>query len=56
MVNPLWIAMVSASMQKLTKICPHCRKRGVYPKKAAGQFYTCKHCHHRFKEKDSPQK
>ncbi|NOT63070.1 MAG: hypothetical protein HOP19_22915 [Acidobacteria bacterium] len=56
MVNPIWVATINASLQKLTKTCPHCHRRGVYPKKSAGQFYTCKHCGHKFKEKATSQK
>jgi hypothetical protein len=51
MPNPLWVSIVAATAQQLTKKCPHCGKQGVYPAKQAGQFYTCKFCGHRFKEK-----
>jgi hypothetical protein len=51
MPNPLWVSIVSATAHKLTKKCPHCSRQGVYPAKQAGQFYLCKFCGHKFKEK-----
>jgi transposase-like protein len=33
------------------KVCPHCKKTDSYVKKRRGQFYKCKNCGHRFKEK-----
>ncbi|HYE74228.1 MAG TPA: hypothetical protein VEF04_12900 [Blastocatellia bacterium] len=56
MANPLWTSIISATAQKLSKTCPHCGKKATYPKKEMGQFYTCKHCHHRFKEHGSSTK
>jgi transposase-like protein len=46
--------MIASSLSKVTRICPHCGRRGVYPPKLPGQFHLCKHCHHRFQEKEKP--
>jgi len=50
-MNPIWTQVAYNTIKNAMKRCPHCKKNGAYPQKKAGQFYTCKHCHHRFKEK-----
>jgi transposase-like protein len=52
MPNPIWTSVIASTIQKLSKKCTHCGKSATYPKKQAGQYYTCKHCGHRFREKD----
>lgn len=56
MMNPIWISVVVETVQKMSKNCTHCGRRATYPQKKAGQYHTCKHCGHRFKEKESPEK
>lgn len=56
MPNPLWVASIAATLKKLSKKCPHCGRRASYPRKEQGQFYTCKHCGHRFKEYGATEK
>ena len=56
MPNPIWTSVIAATIQKLSKKCTHCGRSAAYPKKEAGQYYTCKHCSHRFKEKESSAK
>jgi len=51
-MNPIWTrVIVDAVKNSMKKKCPHCKKLASYPRKQAGQFYTCKGCGHRFKEK-----
>ena len=50
-VNPIWTKMIVDAVERATKTCTHCKRVATYPKKRPGQFYTCKHCGHRFKEK-----
>jgi len=51
-VNPLWTkVIVDAVRNSMKKKCPHCKKTASYPRKQPGQFYNCKRCGHRFKEK-----
>ena len=51
-VNPIWTkVIVDAVRDSMTKKCPHCKKAASYPRKQPGQFYNCKRCGHRFKEK-----
>lgn len=52
MANPIWTTLIIATIQKLSRKCPHCNKKGTYSAKQPGQFYTCHHCGHRFKEKE----
>ncbi|MBL8167879.1 MAG: hypothetical protein JNJ50_06985 [Acidobacteria bacterium] len=52
-MNPHWINLIYQAVKKSVKRCPHCGKRGTYAKKRPGQFYICKHCRHRFKERDA---
>jgi ribosomal protein L37AE/L43A len=49
-MNPLW-TMTTFMVMKAARVCPHCRKRAVYPRKRSGQFHTCKFCKRKFKEK-----
>jgi transposase-like protein len=51
MANPIWASVAAATAQKLSKRCPHCDRAALYPQKRPGQFYTCKQCGHRFKER-----
>ncbi len=51
-MNPHWVQTIYQTIKKATKKCPHCGKTAVYEQKNAGQFYTCKRCGHRFKERD----
>jgi len=51
-MNPHWIQIISATVKKASKRCPHCGKSAVYALKKKGQFYTCKKCWHRFKERN----
>jgi len=44
-------AIVDGVARAMRKKCPHCKKSATYPRKRAGQFYQCKQCGHRFKEK-----
>jgi len=50
-VNPIWAKTIVDAVRRTMKTCTHCRKTSSYPQKRPGQFYTCKHCGHRFKEK-----
>jgi hypothetical protein len=43
--------MIQKAVIAAMKLCPHCKKTGSYRRKPVGQFYKCKHCRHRFKEK-----
>lgn len=51
MPNPIWTSIIASTMQKHTKTCPHCKRKGVYPEVQPGRFHTCKHCGRRFIEK-----
>jgi len=51
-VNPIWTKMIVDAVGSTLKTCPHCKKTKPYSKKKNGQFYKCKSCGHRFKEKD----
>jgi len=50
-MNPQWTQIIHATVTRLSKKCPHCNRVAVYAQKRPGQFYTCKKCGHRFKEK-----
>jgi predicted RNA-binding Zn-ribbon protein involved in translation (DUF1610 family) len=50
-MNPIWTPMIHQAVKKVTKTCPHCRRTSVYSQKKTGQFYKCRKCGHRFKEK-----
>ena len=50
-MNPLWTQVVHDTIKRLSKKCPHCGKTATYLKKRTGQFYLCKSCGHKFKEK-----
>jgi transposase-like protein len=50
-MNPIWTQMIYESVRDVMKICPHCKKADAYSQKRLGQFYKCKQCGHRFKEK-----
>ena len=50
-VNPIFTKMIVDAVENSTKTCPHCKRVATYARKQPGQFYTCKHCGHRFKEK-----
>jgi tRNA(Ile2) C34 agmatinyltransferase TiaS len=51
-MNPHWMQIIYQATKKASKRCTHCGKVAVYGKKSKGQFYTCKKCGHRFKEKE----
>ena len=51
-MNPIWTKMIVDSVRNsLRKKCPHYKKVAAYPRKQPGQFYNCKNCGHRFKQK-----
>ena len=50
-MNPLWTSIIYTTTKKAMKKCSHCGKVAAYPPKRPGQFYTCKKCGHKFKEK-----
>jgi len=50
-VSPIWTKVIADAITKSAKKCPHCKKTASYSRKQPGQFYTCKRCGHRFKEK-----
>jgi len=50
-VNPHWTQIIYRTIKQAMKKCPHCGRRAAYPQKRPGQFYTCKRCGHKFKEK-----
>ena len=50
-MNPIWTHMIDKAVKEVTKACNSCGKTATYARKQPGQFYTCKHCGHRFKEK-----
>lgn len=50
-MNPHWVQIIHQTVKKAAKKCTHCGKIGSYAKKRKGEFYLCKHCGHRFKEK-----
>ena len=50
-MNPIWTQMISKAVREATRVCSAYGKVGTYTRKKPGQFYKCKHCGHRFKEK-----
>jgi predicted RNA-binding Zn-ribbon protein involved in translation (DUF1610 family) len=50
-MNPIWTQAIFSAVKEVMKLCPHCKKVSAYSQKRVGQFYTCHHCGHRFKEK-----
>ena len=50
-MNPIWMQMIGKAVKEATRVCSACGKAGTYTRKKAGQFYKCKHCGHKFKEK-----
>jgi predicted RNA-binding Zn-ribbon protein involved in translation (DUF1610 family) len=50
-MNPHWTQIIFQTTKKAARECAHCGKSAVYPQKKKGQFYTCKKCGHRFKER-----
>jgi ribosomal protein L37AE/L43A len=50
-MNPQWIQTISNTIHEALRRCPHCQRSAAYAQKRSGQFHTCKHCGHRFKEK-----
>ena len=50
-MNPIWTQMIYNSVKDTMKICTHCKKASVYQLKRPGQYYKCRYCGHRFKEK-----
>ena len=50
-MNPIWQQMIFKAVKDVTRVCTHCKKAAVYQKKKKDQFYKCKSCGHRFKEK-----
>jgi DNA-directed RNA polymerase subunit RPC12/RpoP len=50
-VNPIWTQMIYNAVKEAMKICTHCRKASVYQLKRPGQYYKCRYCGHKFKEK-----
>ena len=53
-MNPIWTHMITKAVKEAKRVCTSCGKASTYARKQAGQFYTCKHCGHRFKEKGKP--
>ena len=51
-MNPHWTQIIFQTTKKASRKCAHCGKTAVYPQKKKGQFYVCKKCGHRFKERD----
>lgn len=43
--------MAFKAVKEMMKVCTHCKKAAAYVKKQPGQFYKCKYCGHKFKEK-----
>ena len=50
-MNLIWTLMIAKAVKEARRVCTGCQKPSTYVRKQAGQFYTCKHCGHRFKEK-----
>ena len=50
-MNPIWTQMINKAVKGATRVCSACGKSAAYTRKKAGQFYKCKYCGHRFKEK-----
>ncbi len=50
-MNPHWARIIHQTVKKAAKKCTHCGKTRTYAQKQKGEFYICKHCGHRFKEK-----
>jgi hypothetical protein len=51
-MNPIWQHMIFKAVKEVMRVCTHCKRAAAYPQKKAGQFYKCKFCGHRFKEKE----
>lgn len=51
-MNPIWHQMIYKAVKDVMRVCTNCKKAAAYPQKKAGQFYKCKFCGHRFKEKE----
>jgi transposase-like protein len=51
-MNPIWITSIIASFKRVKRKCPLCGRTDVYFQKKVGQFYACKHCGEKFKEKE----
>ena len=50
-MNPIWAQMINKSVIAAMKVGSHCKKADSYVEKRPGQFYKCKNCGQRFKEK-----
>ena len=50
-MNPIWTHLVYDAARRAMRVCTHCKRAAEYALKRPGQFYKCKHCGHRFKEK-----
>ena len=50
-MNPIWQQMIYKAVKDVMKVCTHCKKAAAYRPKEKGQFYKCKFCGHKFKEK-----
>ena len=50
-MNPIWTHFVYDAARRGMRVCTHCKRAAEYALKRPGQFYKCKHCGHRFKEK-----
>lgn len=50
-MNPIWTQMINKSVIAAMKVCTNCKRADSYVPKRPGQFYKCKNCGHRFKEK-----
>jgi hypothetical protein len=50
-VTPIWTKLIVDAALKIRKTCTHCKRSATYQRKKPGQFYKCRHCGHRFKEK-----
>lgn len=43
--------MIYEAAREVMRVCSHCKKAAGYQAKRPGQYYKCRHCGHRFKEK-----
>jgi hypothetical protein len=50
-MNPIWTQMIYKAVKDAMKVCTNCKKAAAYPQKRPGQYYKCRFCGHRFKEK-----
>ncbi len=50
-MNPLWSKMIFDAVKEVMKVCSHCKKASAYEGKKQGQYYRCRYCGHKFKEK-----